>query len=84
MKHLIIAGTATATLLAAVSCGGSGSSERSDGPSSYLTVSNSNVAFIQWQATSNGHLHGTITESNAGGSAPAETLSVSSAPFIGP
>jgi hypothetical protein len=83
MKHLIIAGTAAATLLATVSCGGSASSERSGGPASYLTVSNSNVAFIQWRATSNGHLQGTITESNAGGSAPAETLSVSSAPFIG-
>jgi hypothetical protein len=83
MKHLIIAGTAAATLLATVSCGGSASSERSGGPSSYLTVSNSKVAFIQWRATSNGHLHGTITESNSGGSAPAETLSVSSAPFIG-
>jgi hypothetical protein len=86
MKHLIIAGTAAATLLAAVSCGGSGESGgsgRSDGPASYLTVNNSNVAFIQWQATAKGRLHGTITEGNVGGSAPAETLSVSSAPFIG-
>ncbi len=86
MKHLIIAGTAAAMLLAAVSCsgsGGSGGSGRSGGPASYLTVSNSKVAFIQWRATSNGHLHGTITEGNVGGSAPAETLSVSSAPFIG-
>jgi hypothetical protein len=83
MRHLIIAGTAAATLLAAVSCGGSGKSDKSGGPASYLAVSNSNVAFIQWQAASNGHLHGTITESNAGGSAPAETLSASSAPFTG-
>ena len=82
MKHLVIAGTAAATLLAAVSCGGSGSG-RSGGPASYLTVSHSKVAFIQWHATANGHLHGTITEGNAGGSAPAETLSVSSVPFTG-
>jgi hypothetical protein len=83
MKYLIIAGTAAAMLLAAVSCGGSGRSEKSGGPASYLTVSNSKVAFIQWRTTSKGHLHGTITEGNVGGSAPAETLSVSSAPFIG-
>ena len=86
MKHLIIAGTAAAVLLAAVSCGGSGRSRRSDGsdgPASYLTVGNSKIAFIQWRATSNGHLDGMITEGNVGGSAPAETLSVSSAPFIG-
>jgi hypothetical protein len=86
MKNLIIAAIAAAMLLAAVSCGGSGGSggsRRSGGPASYLTVSNSTVAFIQWRATSNGHLHGTISESNVGGSAPAEILSVSSAPFIG-
>lgn len=85
MKHLIIAGTA-ATLLAAASCSGpgeSGGSGRSGGPASYLTVSNSKVAFIQWRATSKGSLHGTITEGNIGGSTPAETLSVSSAPFAG-
>jgi hypothetical protein len=86
MKHLIIAGTAAATLLAAASCSGSGEtggSGRSGGPASYLTVSNSKVAFIQWRATSKGSLHGTITEGNVGGSTPAETLSVSSAPFAG-
>jgi hypothetical protein len=88
MKHLIIAGTAAATLLAAVSCGGSGGSGETggsgrSGPASYLTVSNSKVAFIQWRATSKGSLHGTITEGNVGGSTPAETLSVSSAPFAG-
>jgi|HubBroStandDraft_1064217.scaffolds.fasta_scaffold36505_4 hypothetical protein len=89
MKHLIIAGTAAALLLATVSCSGPGRSDdpgrhkKSAGPASYLTVGNTDVTFIQWRATSDGHLHGTITEANVGGSAPADTLSVSSAPFIG-
>jgi hypothetical protein len=89
MKRLIIAGTAAATLLAAASCagsrssGGPGGSGRSGDPASYLAVSNSKVAFIQWWATSKGRLHGTITEGNVGANPPAETLSVSSAPFIG-
>lgn len=83
MKQLIIAGTAAGMLLATVSCGGSGSGRSSGGPASYLAVSNSKVAFIQWHAKANGHLHGTITESNVGGSAPAEALSVSSVPFTG-
>jgi hypothetical protein len=89
MKRLIIAGTAAATLLAAASCagsrspGGPGGSGRSGDPASYLTVSNSKVAFIQWRATSKGRLHGTITEGNVGANPPAETLSVSSAAFTG-
>jgi hypothetical protein len=89
MKRLIIAGTAAATLLAAASCAssrsssGPGDSGRSGDPASYLAVSESKVAFIQWRATSKDRLHGTITEGNVGASAPAETLSVSSVPFIG-
>jgi hypothetical protein len=89
MKRLIIAGTAAATLLAAAGCAGSRSSAGPSGsgrpgdPVSYLAASNSKVAFIQWRATSKGLLHGTITEGNAGASAPAERLSVSSAPFTG-
>src|SRR5258707_14202769 len=86
MKHLIIAGTAAAVLLAAVSCGGSGRSRRSDGsdgPASYLTVGNSKIAFIQWRATSNGHLDGMITEGKVGGGAPAGTLFGSNGPVIG-
>jgi hypothetical protein len=89
MKRLLIAGTAAATLLASASCAGSRSSAGPSGsgkpgdPASYLAVSDSKVAFIQWRATSKGHLHGTITEGNVGASAPAETLSVSSVPFIG-
>jgi hypothetical protein len=89
MKRLIIAGTAAATLLAATSCAGSrssgqpGGSGRPGDPASYLAVSDSKVAFIQWRATSKGHMHGTITEGNVGASAPAETLSVSSVPFTG-
>jgi hypothetical protein len=89
MKRLIIAGTAAATLLAVASCagsrssGGPGGSGRPGDPASYLAASDSNVAFIQWRATSKGRLHGTITEGNVGANPPAETLSVSSVPFIG-
>jgi hypothetical protein len=89
MKRLIIAGTAAATLLAAAGCadsrslGGPGGSGRSGDPASYLAVNDAKVAFIQWRATPKGRLHGTITEGNVGASAPAETLSVSSVPFIG-
>jgi hypothetical protein len=89
MKRLIIAGTAAATLLASASCAGSRSSGgpggfgRSGDPASYLAVSDSKVAFIQWRATSKGRMQGTITEGNVGASAPTETLSVSSVPFTG-
>src|SRR5260221_6731262 len=85
MKHLIIAGTAAAVLLAAVSCGGSGRSRRSDGsdgPASYLTVGNSKIAFIQWRATSNRHLDGMITEGNVGGGAPGPTPFGNHAPLL--
>ena len=89
MKRLIVAGTAAAALLAAAGCassrssGGSGGSGRPGDPASYLAVSDSKVAFIQWRATSRGRMHGTITEGNVGASAPAETLSLSSVPFTG-
>jgi hypothetical protein len=89
MKRLIIAGTAAAALLATAGCagsrssGGPGGSGRPGDPASYLAVSTSKVAFIQWRATSRGRLQGTITEGNVGASALAETLSVSSAPFTG-
>lgn len=82
MKYPTIAGAAV-MLLAIVSCGGSSGSTSSDGPTSYLAASNSKVAFIHWQASSHGHLRGTITYRNAGGSAPAEKMSVSSVPFTG-
>jgi hypothetical protein len=89
MKRLIIAGTAAATLLAAAGCagsrssGGSGGSGKPGDPASYLAVSDSKVAFIQWRGTPKGRIHGTITEGNIGASAPAETLLVSSVPFTG-
>ncbi len=89
MKRLIIAGAAAATLLATAGCagsrpsGGPGGPGRPGDPASYLAVSNSKVAFIQWRATSRGRLQGTITEGNVGASAAADTLSVSSAPFTG-
>lgn len=80
MKHPIIAGAVATMLLAATGCSGS---DVSKGPASYLAVSASKVAFIQWRTTSRGHVQGMITESSVGGSGPAQTLSVSSAPFSG-
>ncbi len=82
MKYPTIAGAAV-MLLAIVSCGGSSGSTSSDGAASYLAVSNSKVAFIHWQASSRGDLRGTITYRNVGGIAPAEKMSVTSAPFTG-
>src|SRR5215467_8523903 len=78
MKRLIVTGIAAAMLLAVVSCGGS-----PRGAASYLSVGKSQVAFIRWRATSDGHLDGTITADDVGGSAPTETLAVSRAPFTG-
>jgi hypothetical protein len=92
MKRLIIAGAAAATLLATASCAGSRSSGGAGGsagsgkpgdPASYLAVSDSKVAFIQWRTAAKGRMNGTITEGNVGASAPAEMLSVSSVPFTG-
>jgi hypothetical protein len=80
MKQLIVACPIAAILLAAAGCSGSG---LPSGSASYLTVSNSRVTFIQWQTARHGHLHGTITEDDVGGSAPAQTVSVSSARFTG-
>jgi hypothetical protein len=82
MKHLTNVGAAAVLLLAAAGCSGSGGSGHS-GPAAYLAAGNSRVAFIQWRATPSGHLRGTITHSTAGGSAPAQTMAASSAPFTG-
>jgi len=80
MKHLRIAGLVAVILFAAAGC--SASRVRGSG-ASYLAVSNSHVAFIQWRTASSGRLHGMITEDSAGGSAPAQTLAVNSARFTG-
>ena len=80
MKHLIIACTVAALLLAATGCA---KSDAPAGSTRYLYVTPSKVAFIQWRSTSGGHLHGTITEDSIGGSGSGQTLSVSSAPFTG-
>lgn len=80
MKHPIVAGSVSAMLIAAiVGCSGSGASP---GPASYLTVSKSGAAFIQWKKTPDG-LRGTIEEASVGGSGPTQTLAVSSVPFTG-
>lgn len=80
MKRLIIPGVVTAVLLAATGCSGS---DAPAGPASYLAVGRSDVAFIQWHATSGRHLQGIITEGRIGGSGSAQALSVTSAPFTG-
>jgi len=80
MKHLIIACPVAATVLAVAGCSGSGVPS---GAASYLAASNSKVAFIQWRPAKNGHLRGTITENATGGSAPAQTVSISSERFTG-
>jgi hypothetical protein len=80
MKHLLIAGMVAGVLLAAAGCGQPAAPQ---GPASYLAVSGSKVAFIQWRTASRRDLHGTITEGGVGGSGPAQALSLSSAPFTG-
>lgn len=80
MRHLIFACAAAALLLAAAGCSGS---DASSGPASYLAVSGSNVAFIQWRPASHGRLSGMLTEGSAGGSGSAQRLSIASAPFTG-
>jgi len=80
MKHLIIAGVVAVILFAATGCS---ASKVHDGGGSYLAVSSSKVAFIQWHKASNGRLHGTITEDSVGGSVPAQTIAVNSAQFTG-
>jgi hypothetical protein len=80
MKHLIIACPVAAILFAAAGCSGS---EVPKGAPSYLAVSNSKVAFIQWRTAPKGHLHGKITEAGVGGTAPAQTVSINSERFSG-
>ena len=80
MRRLIIAGVVAAVLVAATGCSGS---DAPAGPTSYLAVGASKVAFIQWRATSGGHLHGMIREGRIGGSGSAQVLSLTSAPFTG-
>jgi len=80
MKNLIVAGPVAAMLLATASCSGTDGHGSAD---SYLTASNSKVAFIHLRIASNGHLQGTITENGIGGIAPTQTLSTSSERFTG-
>jgi hypothetical protein len=80
MKRVRIAGVAATMLLAVTGCSGS---DVSTGPASYLAVSGSKVAFVQWRTTSGAHLHGMISEGRIGGSGSAQALSVISAPFTG-
>lgn len=81
MRRLTITGIAAAALLALASCSRPAPPAR--GPASYLAVSDSAVTIIAWRATPSGHVRGTVTTSNAAGSAPGETLSVHRAPFTG-
>ena len=75
MKRAALPGTVIAALLAVTGCGGSG------GPASYLATGASSADFIQWQATSSGHLEGTLTDDRMSGTAPGETLSVNRWPL---
>jgi len=80
MKHRIIAGVAAAMLVAAAGCSESGVPT---GAASYLTASNSKVAYIHWRSAPNGHVHGMITEGGIGGIAPAQKVSITSERFTG-
>jgi hypothetical protein len=69
-------------LLAAVlyltACGGS------PGPAGYLYSARSGVLYIQWRADSSGNgIQGTLTEDGIAGTAPSETVSVTSVPIRG-
>ncbi len=81
MRRLTITGIAVATLLAAASCAAPAARPR--GPASFLAVSDSAVALIQWHATHHGHVQGTVTARNTTGGAPGEMLSVNQTPFTG-
>jgi hypothetical protein len=80
MKRLTIACLVATVPLAAAGCSGS---RAPSGAASYLDASKSKVTFIQWRTAANGHLQGRITSDGVGGSAPAQTVSSTSAHFTG-
>jgi len=75
-RKTLIAASALA-LIALSSCGNSG------GPASYIGAFGNEVDYIQWQQSSSGQLHGTVTADRLSGTAPALTLLVSTTPFTG-
>jgi hypothetical protein len=75
MKTRAITAAALAAA-AAVALAGCGSST----PAYYLASNSGLVLLIQWQAPQNGQASGTITEDQPSGSAPDETLGVTSVP----
>lgn len=77
MRRTAMLATSALVLLALPGCDNSG------GPAAYLRTGTSGVAFIQWQESSSGHLQGTILDDQVTGTAPSQTVSVSSAPFTG-
>jgi hypothetical protein len=84
MKRFVVPFTTAAMLLAVASCTGSASSgDSADGAASYLAKNKSQIAFIQWQTATGGHVRGTLTADNIGGAAPAAAISVNSVPFTG-
>jgi hypothetical protein len=73
---LIVAVAGAAQVMAA--CGGP------SGPVGYLYSGSSGVLYIQWQTDSSGNgIQGTMTEDGITGTAPAETISVTTVPITG-
>ena len=83
MKRFIVLCTTAAMLFAVVSCTGSSSNQSADAPGTYLASNGSEITFIQWRHTADGHVQGTLTANSIGGAAPAASLSVDSVPFTG-
>ncbi len=73
LRLIMIAGTC----LVLAACGGS------PGPSAYLYSDSSGVGYIQYQPGQGDAVHGTFTEDNISGTAPQESVSVTSVPFTG-
>ena len=82
MKRFLISFMAAAMVFAVASCTGSAKSVHY-GPAAYLANNKSEIAFIQWRTTADGHVQGTLTADNIGGAAPAASLSTVSVPFAG-
>jgi hypothetical protein len=84
MKRFLVPCMTAALLLAVVSCSGSASSHHPpDGPAAFLANDKSEVAFIQWRSTADGHVQGTLAADNIGGAAPSASVSTNSVPFTG-
>jgi hypothetical protein len=61
-------------LLCLAACGGS------SGPSYFVTASARQVLLVQWQAPQNGQASGSVTQVQPSGTAPDQTLGVTTVP----